>query len=369
MIYLDHNATTNVHPVVQSKINELLPLTLNPSSIHSGGRLGKSLLEKSRKYIANLLGITESARDYRITFTSGGTEANNLVLSNFKDGDIFISATEHPSIFACSKLYSNVKIVKVNREGILDLEDLELKLVNSKAHKKLVCVKLANNETGIIQPITDIARIVHNRSALLLSDCVQAAGKMNINIEESGIDFATISGHKFGGIVGAGALISREDYHLDALIIGGGQEKSLRSGTENVPAVVALGEAARLVSDELEERINHMQELRDFMESELKNNFDDIEIVGINSERLPNTSLIINPRKLAEIQLIALDMKNIAVSSGSACSSGKVGSSHVLSAMGYSQTQAKHAIRISLGRSNDRHDIDSFLKIFNELNK
>lgn len=370
MIYLDHNATTNIRPEVWNKMNELASHgPINPSSIHSYGQKGKSLLEEARKSIAYLLGFESDRRGYQITFTSSGTEANNLIISNFKDHEVFISATEHPSIYVHSKHLKNITIIKVDQNGILDIDDLILKLKKSKPTKKLLSVMLANNETGIIQPIKKICEIAHDHGALIHSDCIQAIGKIDVNIPDLGIDFLSISGHKFGGPMGAAALIARASIHLEAQIIGGGQERSLRSGTENVPAIVGLGLAAKLAKEELSDRHAHMAMLQSKLEKMLLESDHSIEIVGSDTERLPNTSLIFNLNKKAETQLIALDLKGVAVSSGSACSSGKSSPSHVLSAMGYTEDKLHSALRVSVGTNTKEEDIDKFIAIYNEINK
>lgn len=370
MIYLDHNATTNIHPAVRSRMNEIdLDYPMNPSSVHFYGRKGRGIIEHARRSLSALLGFEHYFKDFQITFTSSGTEANNLILSNFSDGEVFVSATEHPSIFMFSQKFPNITIIKVDESGILDFDDLQTKLKASKKAKKLLCVMLANNETGIIQPIKKIVKIAQEHDVLVHSDCAQALGKMDTNIMDLGVDFISISAHKFGGPLGIGALISKISINLQPQIIGGGQERNLRSGTENVHAIAGFGEAANIAKKDLNSRIPHMSKLRDRLESGLIASKHNIEIVGINSDRLPNTSLIINTEKSAETQLIALDLKGVAVSSGSACSSGKVGSSHVLAAMGYPKNKIKSAIRISLGFSTTEKDIDDFLKLYNEINR
>jgi len=368
-IYLDHNATTPLHPAVKSKMDEYALLPLNPSSIHSSGRAAKSIIENSRKFVARLMGFESNFRSYQITFTSGGTEANNIIMANYKDGEIFISATEHLSILAHSKIFSNFRVIQVDSNGILDLEDLQQKLASSTKQKKLVSVMLANNETGVISRIQKIAKIVHEHGAEIHSDCVQAVGKIPVDIVDMDLDFASISGHKFGGPVGSGALINKTAFHLQPIFIGGGQERGLRPGTENVSAIAGFGQAALIAFDELGKHNEDMKKLRDKLEFNLLNKFAEISIAGINTERLPNTSLIINPKITAQIMLIALDLKGVEVSSGSACSSGTVGKSHVLSAMGYSDDEIKSAIRISLGRTTSNKNINDFLEIYSELNK
>jgi cysteine desulfurase len=370
MIYLDHNATTNIRPEVWNKMNEIASYgPVNPSSIHSYGQKGKRLLEEARKSIAAILGFESDRHGYQITFTSSGTEANNLIISNFKDHEIFISATEHPSIYTHSKHLKSITIIKVDQNGIIDIDDLILKLKKSKSSKKILSAMLANNETGVIQPLKKICEIAHNHEALVHSDCIQAIGKIDVNIPDLDIDFLSISGHKFGGPMGSAALIARTSIHLEAQIIGGGQEKSLRSGTENVPAIVGLGIAAKLAKEELSERRAHMVKLQSKLEKMLLESDHSIEIAGSNTERLPNTSLIFNLNKKSETQLIALDIKGVAVSSGSACSSGKSSPSHVLSAMGYTEDKLYSALRISVGANTKEEDIDKFIEIYNEINK
>jgi len=368
MIYLDHNATTPLHPDVRSKMDKFLQYPMNSSSIHSYGRKALALLENARKSIANLLGFVDIFRDYQVIFTSSGTEANNLVISNFindSDSEVFLSAIEHHSIYVY-KDYANV--IKVNKNGILDMSDLESKLKRSKAKKKLVSVMLANNETGIIQPIKKISQLAHNHGAFMHSDSIQAVGKIKVDIQDLNLDFMSVASHKFGGAIGAAALIKKSDIALKPLILGGGQEKNMRAGTENVPAIIGFGEAASIAQKDLSSQTNHMKELRDELERNLRGSDLDVDIVGIDVDRLPNTSLIINKNKNAETQLIALDLKGVAVSSGSACSSGKTTSSHVLTAMGYEEGEVDSAIRISLGRSSTKGDIEKFFAIYKEIN-
>ena len=370
MVYLDHNATTTIYPAVKSKMDEYAFMNLNPSSIHASGRIAKSLIENARTNIMQLIGCQSNDRNYKVTFTSSGTEANNLIISNYlTEAEIFISAVEHLSLFTYAKLYSNVTIIAVDSNGLVDLDDLKTKLSECQNKTKLVSVMLANNETGIIQPIEEISNIAKTCGALIHSDCAQAIGKIDVNIVKLGLDFITISGHKFGGPVGAAALIHRSDIHLKPLLLGGGQEQGLRAGTENVLALIGLGAAAVIALKSIKEYCYTVQKLRDKIEDVLVKHFDNIKIVGKNVQRLPNTILFINPDKTAETQLIGLDMQGVEVSSGSACSSGKVGKSHVLSAMGYTESDVRSAIRISLGITNTEDEIEQFLAIYNDLNK
>ncbi len=368
MIYLDHNATTELHPAVIEAMNEHLAMPLNASSIHQYGRAGKSVLEKSRKSIAKLTGIEDSFADYQITFTASGTEANNIVLSNFADGEIFVCATEHPSILYSRDFYKNITEIAVDENGLIKLDDLRQKLKQSKAHKKLVSVMLANNETGVIQDIKEISTIAHENGALMHSDMVQAIGKISVDMLELDIDFSSISGHKFGGPVGAAALIAKTKLHLKPVFFGGGQERGVRSGTENVPAIAGLGVAAEIINQNLQARINHFTKLRDRLEEGLLAFDANIRIAGQKTGRLPNTSLIARPGKESATQIIAFDMQNIAVSAGSACSSGKIKSSYVLSAMGFDAQYLSSAIRVSFGMSNTMQDVEHFLQIYQKIN-
>lgn len=368
MIYFDHNASTMMHPRAADLMNELSQQILNPSSIHASGRRAKNLVENARLQIANLLGIGgrvgAGGGDYIITFTASGTEANNLIMSNFRDADIFISAIEHLSIIGQAKYFPNIKFIKVDINGVVDLQDLKNQLQASGASKKLVSIMLANNENGVIQPLKEIADIVHHYGGLLHSDCVQAVGKIEVNLRDLSLDFATISAHKFGGPVGAGALISRTNHHLLPAIIGGGQERGLRSGTENVAAIAAFGLAAEIAKSELPERRKTMKQLRAMLEQALPES----AIIACKSvERLPNTSLVMMPGFDAQTALIAFDLRQIAVSSGAACSSGKVAHSHVLSAMGVAEHDAKSAIRVSFSHYNTEEEVGIFINHFKEI--
>ncbi len=364
MIYLDHNATTPLDKRVRQAMLDIGDEPLNPSSVHSLGRKGKSLIEKARMQLMNMLNINRGA--YQIIFTSGGTEANNLMLNNFSNKQendkekILISAIEHASIFEQQISLDNVEIVNVDNAGIVQLNDLEEKLKTKNYN--LVSVMLANNETGAIQPVKEIAEMVHHYGALMHCDATCAAGKIKIDMQELGADFLTISAHKFGGPKGAGALIYKANLVLEAQVYGGKQEQSLRAGTENIEAIVGLGKAAELVSIELADRNAHMRNLQQKLEKTLEENFK-VNIIAKKAERLPNTTLISVEGIDNQAIIINLDLKGIAVSSGSACSSGKVGASHVMRAMGFDEQQAKSAIRISLGYNQKIDDIEEFIKI------
>ncbi len=365
MIYLDHNATTIAHVRVREMLQELMQHTYNASSIHSKGREAKAIIEQARNRVAKLLNINGKSREYQIIFTASGTEANNMIISSFKDADIFVSATEHLSILALKDYYPNIKVIKVDKNGLIDLGDLERLLQESRNDKKLISVMLANNETGVIQKLKNIVELAQKFGALVHSDIVQAVGKIKVDLTELGVDFATISGHKFGGILGGGALIAKTVLKILPMIVGGGQEGGLRAGSENIFAIAGMGLAASIVEYEFETRHAKMKQLQ----SRLEGNLLGAKIVAKDVMRLPNTSLIIAPYKLdAMMQLISFDLQGIAVSSGAACSSGKVGNSHVLKAMGVNASEASSAIRVSVSCDNSFEDIDRFINVYNQIN-
>jgi len=366
MIYLDHNATTFIDPRVKEFIISLMDTELNPSSVHSSGRFAKKIIETARSQIAAALDVSLSSREYDITFTSSGTESNNLIMKNFYDGDIFISAIEHLSIYNHIKHAPNIKVIRVNTQGLVDLEHLEELLSQSSATKKLVSVMMANNESGVLQDITKISEIAKKYDAKFHSDLVQGFGKIPINIKELGLDFATISGHKIGGGQGSAALISNSNFQLIPIIIGGGQEKSVRSGTENVLAIAGFGLAAELITKDIRERYIKIKSLQEVLEKKLKE-YPSVNIVSRDAQRLPNTTLFTVPGTDAQIKLIAFDLRNICISSGSACSSGKISKSHVLTNMGMNEEEAKSSIRVSLSHNNTVSDIEAFIKAFEEI--
>jgi cysteine desulfurase len=355
---------------VKELMVELLGMPYNPSSIHAYGRQAKNIIEEARENILKSFDLSRYD-GYTLTFTSSGTEANNLVLNNFKDEQILISSIEHPSILEKKHYADNIIEIKVGSNGIVDLADLEISLKSLKGRKVLISVMFANNETGIIQPIKDIAVIARQYGAYIHSDMAQAIGKVNVDIKDLDLDFITISSHKFGGPIGAGALIRKEKIHLKADIIGGGQEKGVRSGTENIAAIAGFAEACKYTK-EMAKSMENIVKFRDKMEREILNIDPEIKIIGQNTLKLPNTSLIIMPNVDSTIQLMNFDLAGIAVSSGSACSSGKVGSSHVLKAMKIPEKLAKCAIRVSLSYDQAEDDITYFIEswknIYSRLN-
>jgi cysteine desulfurase len=366
MLYLDHNATTNVHFEVIRFLQDLIKGVHNPSSIHAPGRNARKILETAREQVAKSVAIDLNSGEYQIIFTSSGTESNNLLINNYDDGEIFISAIEHLSIFEHIKYRNNIKIIEVDHDGIVDSDNLVKLLTASNSSKKLISVMLANNESGVIQDIASLVKIAKKYGAQFHSDIVQAVGKVPINIKELGIDFATISAHKLGGMQGSSALIARQGANLKAMIIGGGQERRIRSGTENLLSIASLGMATSMIEAELADRCYKMKRLQKYLEQALAK-YKNVEIISKNAKRLPNTTQFIVPGTDGQAKLIAFDLRDIAVSSGSACSSGKVGKSHVLSAMGYSVADAKSSIRVSFNYTQTCEEVAIFIKAFEEI--
>ncbi|MCF8463155.1 MAG: cysteine desulfurase [Rickettsiaceae bacterium] len=366
IIYLDNNATTSALKEVQEAMIELFSIPLNASSVHSIGRKAKYYKEQSKIQILNMLGL--DSKLYNVVFTSSGTEANNLVMKNFYSQNIIISCTEHPSIYNHIKFSKNITVVNVDSYGMINMAELEQNLQKSSSSKTLVSIMLANNETGIIQPLEEIANLVRNYGAILYSDCCQYPGKLDYALSNLDLDILSISGHKFGAPTGVAALILKKTIHLEPEHIGGGQEYGMRSGTENIPAIVGMGVAADwLIKNNYR---NQIASMRDSLESKL---FDcsggKVEFVGQNQKRLVNTSMILMPKVTSNMQLIKFDLEDFAVSAGSACSSGKIGDFRILKSMGYSEEKAKTAIRVSLSYKNTEEELNSFVAVWEKIFK
>ncbi|WP_341814320.1 MULTISPECIES: cysteine desulfurase family protein [unclassified Wolbachia] len=362
-VYADYNATAPISENVKKSIFEvLLKQTLNPSSLHKRGQEARKILQDARDNIHDALGVPS---DKEIVFTSGATEANNLVMRGIAGYLHVISAIEHPSILnsAC-----NPYIIPVNQEGIVDFLELEKILSELKGNKAIVSVMMANNETGVIQPVKEIAEIAHKFGAICHTDTAQSVGKIKVNMEDLGVDLLTLSAHKFGGVAGSGVLIFNKELAIEPIIIGGGQEKGFRGGTENIVAIAGLSAALQNIPDLLL-KMDEVKELRDQLECELLNLASDIRIFGKNSKRLPNTSFIYMPGVKSDVQLMHFDLNHIAVSNGSACSSGKVEPSHVLLAMGATKEQAECSIRISIGPETKPQDIKKIVDCWYNIYK
>ncbi len=372
-IYLDHNATAPLLTVARDAMIEALELCGNPSSVHREGRAARSLIDQARRRVADLVGADSSG----VIFTSGATEAAATVLTpRFKMGKVdlaverlFTGAADHPCVLAGGRFGTErTTTIPVNADGHVDVDALERMLADHDRETGLamVCMTLANNETGIIQPMDGITGVVKGHGGILVIDAVQAAGRMLVDIETLGADFLILSSHKIGGPKGAGALISAGEIMMpQPLIPGGGQEKGHRSGTENPAAVAGFGAAADHVRIGLDDYREPASALRDRLETGLVEICPECTVYGAAVSRLPNTSFFSIPDMKAETVQIAFDLEGIAVSAGSACSSGKVGPSHVLAAMGYDADTG--GIRVSLGRDTTEADIDAFLTTFAKI--
>jgi cysteine desulfurase len=375
-IYLDWNATAPLRPEARAAMLAALDAVGNPSSVHAEGRAARRLIEDARRHVAALVG----AEPGNVVFTSGGTEANMLALSpalgiggSAARDVLLVSAIEHPSVLAGGRFASDaVTQVPVAPDGCVDLPALAGKLAALKSEgraRPLVSLMHANNETGVVQPVTAAAEIVHRAGGLLHVDAVQGAGRIPCDINSLGADLLTLSGHKLGAPKGVGALVRRDEaLHLaEPLIKGGGQERGLRAGTENVAAIAGFGAAAAAAGRDLDGDRRRLTGLRDRLEAGLKADFPATIVFGEAAERLPNTTLFALPGAKAETAVIGLDLGGIAVSSGAACSSGKVAGSHVLAAMGVAPGLARGAVRVSLGHASEESDVDRFLFAWTRL--
>jgi cysteine desulfurase len=357
-VYLDYNATAPLRPAAAEAMARALGLTGNPSSVHGFGRQARAAVETAREQVAALAG----AKPAQLVFTSGGTEANNLALAASGRARVLVSAIEHDSILAAAP---EAECIPVTGDGVVDLAALE-RLLQADKIPALVCVMLANNETGIIQPLAEVVTIAHRAGAMVHCDAVQAAGKLPLNFTALGVDLMSLSAHKFGGPKGAGALIVADAVSFTAQLRGGGQERGRRAGTENVAAITAFGAAAGEARRDLS-RLESIAAMRDRLERDAGADVPATCIIGAGVPRLANTSCLALPGVGAETLVMALDLAGVAVSAGSACSSGKVKASHVLKAMGLGAEIAGSAIRVSLGWASTSTDVERFLAVWNEF--
>ncbi|MBC8036379.1 MAG: cysteine desulfurase [Rhizobiales bacterium] len=348
--YLDHNATSPLRPSAKAAILAAMEVTGNASSVHQEGRAARKLLDDSRETIARAIGAIAPM----ISFTSGGSEANNLALKSAPVERILVSAIEHPAVLKSAKASGKpVLVIPVTAEGVVDLEALAKLLEGPKA---LVSVMLANNETGVIQPVREVAALAHAHGALVHTDAVQALGKTPVNFGLLGVDMMTLAAHKIGGPAGVGALVVRDGLALEPQIHGGGQELRRRAGTENLAGIAGFAAIAR-------ENMLDVKALRDQIESALEG----AVIFGRNALRLPNTVCFTHPGMSAETLLMNFDLEGVAVSSGSACSSGKVAKSHVLAAMGVVPDIARGAIRVTLGWNTTAENVEHFIAVWRRI--
>jgi cysteine desulfurase len=368
-VYLDWNATTPLRPEARQAMAVAWDVAGNPSSVHAEGRQARRLVEDARDAVATAV----SARRQDVVFSSGGTEANALALTpglRRAGGEparrLLVSAIEHASVLAGGRFAADaIATIKVSGAGLVDLDHLRERL--AEGAPALVSVMLANNETGAIQPIGDIADIVRAAGGLLHVDAIQGLGKISFDINSIKADLITLSAHKIGGPKGVGAVVVSEDVQgLEPLLRGGGQEMGRRAGTENVAGIAAFGAAVRAATAALKDDAERLQGLRGRLEGGLKETPGMI-LFAADAPRLPNTTLFTVSGLKAETAVIGFDLGGIAVSSGSACSSGKVQPSHVLAAMGFGRELAEGAVRLSLGWSTSEADIDLALEAWRKL--
>lgn len=369
-VYLDWNATTPLRAEARAAMLAAWELIGNPSSVHAEGREARRLVEEARATLAAAVG----ALPRNVVFTSAGTEANALALSPGLRGlsgvpveRLLVSAIEHASVLVGGRFPAcSIGQINVTRSGVIDLD--HLKTLLGDGPPALVSIMAANNETGALQPVTEIAGIVHEAGGLLHADAIQALGKIPFNINAVSADLATFSAHKIGGPKGVGALVVAEGLAgLEPVLRGGGQEQNRRAGTENVAGIAGFGAAVKAALQALPEDAGRMATLRDHLENGIRAIAGATTIFADDVKRLPNTVLFTAPGLKAETAVIGFDLEGVAVSSGSACSSGKVQPSHVLSAMGYDATVAQGAVRLSLGWSTEPDDINRALEAWRKL--
>lgn len=360
--YLDYNATAPLCPVAKEAIIAAMDIEGNPSSVHGPGRAARKMVEDARVKVAALVG----ARPRDVVFTSGGTEASNLTLKGSGAQKVFFSAVEHDCVSATAKgAVEQCEEIPVTFDGLVDLQALAEMLKKTDV-PFLVSVMTANNETGVIQPIEACAQLAHAYGGRFHTDSVQAAGRLPLDITAFDADYLTLSAHKIGGPKGVGAVVLKGDAPLQCKLLGGGQELGRRSGTENVVGIAGFGAASAQAMVQAFQ-MTSIEALRDRLESDAKALNNRVIVAGAAADRVANTSCLILPGVRGETQVMHMDLAGVAVSSGSACSSGKVKVSHVLGAMGYGDEEASSSIRVSLGPETTEQDIETFLAAYGRL--
>ncbi|MCF1483573.1 MULTISPECIES: cysteine desulfurase family protein [Rhizobium/Agrobacterium group] len=369
-IYMDWNATAPLLSEARDAMLAALAMPGNPSSVHAEGRTARALVENARRQVADLVGAAPA----NVIFTSTATEAANFVLSPryrmgrslLAVGRAYVSAIEHPAVRQGGRFSPDcVTEIPVTRQGVVDLDALERALADHPADQgmPLVAVMLANNETGVIQPVEAVGKLVHAKGGLLLVDAVQAVGRIPVDIAALDADFLILSAHKLGGPKGAGAVVARGEALMpEPLVRGGGQEKGHRGGTENLVAIAGFGAAADHATKDLINRNLQIAALRDALETGMRSIAPDLVIHGAGQIRIGNTSFFTLPGLKAETGQIAFDLEGVALSAGAACSSGKVGQSHVLTAMGLDAGIG--GLRLSLGPATTAEDIERVISVF-----
>ena len=362
--YLDHNATTPLHPAARAAMEAAFDLYGNPSSVHGEGRRARAVIDEARREVARMVGC--AAED--VIFTSGGTEALNIALTPEMTVDggsldiLLIAAGEHPAVFAGHRFGTKTEVVALDAAGRLDLVALQAALARHKGARIMLALQAANNETGVIQPVRAAADLVHAAGGYLVCDAVQAVGKIPCEMGALGADALALSAHKFGGPKGAGALcFGKTAHHLSIGVVrGGGQERGLRGGTENIVGIAGLGAACGPAIERATEEAARLASWRSEIERHVRSVVPDAIVFGEAAGRLPNTASFAVPGYDAQVLLMSLDLAGVAVSAGSACAAGKAKPSHVLDAMGVPADVALRAMRVSLGWTTRDEDIASF---------
>ncbi len=372
-IYLDHNATTPLDPEVIARLSAWALDWGNPSSIHQAGRGPKARLRDARASVARMIG----ANPLEVIFTSCGSESNNTALvgalsalkaSGDKRRHVLASSLEHPSVKRTLEHLSEqgyeVEFVPANRSGLMRVEDFRARIRSGET--ALVSCMLVNNETGVVQPVKEIAELAHAANALMHTDAVQALGKMPVDLRDLGVDYASFAGHKFYAVRGAAVLFVKRSSPFQPLIFGGAQERHRRGGTENTLAIASLGYMCTRVG-EVPERAKHMASLRDHFEARVLAEIEAVSITGGESPRVGSTSSLLIPGTDGETLLMSLDMEGVQVSTGAACSSGSPEPSPVLLAMGLTREEAQCSLRVGVGWGNTVGEIDSFVEILKKV--
>ncbi len=365
LIYFDHNSTTKPYSQAIYAFNQVATDPLNNLSIHQLGRKAENFVEGSRQEIGDFL----KATNFEIIFTSSASEAANMAICGLEVKNIIISKIEHATLYNCRPSDKKIIEVGVNEDGVINLEELKLVIDQQLDGNFVVVTMLANNETGAIQPIKEIAKMTHQKGGLLLCDIVQAVGKIEVDLEDLNIDLAIISAHKIGGLQGVGALLARKGIEIKPLILGGGQEKNKRAGTVNVAGIAAFSKACKVRQEN-----NHIKhkiiELRNYLENRIIDIAGDkVKIFSKKVARLPNTSFFATQNCPTQTQLIQFDLHNICLSGGTTCSSGSLKKSRVLQAMQVTNDFAQCAIRVSLGEDNNKDQVDQFIEVWQKIYK
>ena len=356
--YLDWNATTPLRPEAAAAMSAVLARCGNPSSVHRWGRAARQGVEHARSAVGALLHAPAEG----VVFVSGGTEANHLALLGSGRGRILVSAVEHDSVL---RAVPEAERIPVDHDGVVTLDTLD-RLLSDDPRPALVSIMFANNETGVVQPVAAISAIARAHGALFHCDAVQAAGKISLDAGAIGADLVTLSAHKLGGPLGIGALVVTGELELTPLLRGGGQERGRRAGTENLMGIAGFAAAAVAAAEEIAV-YDSVRELRDALEAGVLSVAPEAVVLAAGAPRLPNTAAIAMPGVSAETQVIALDLDGVMVSAGAACSSGKVGPSHVLEAMGLGPDLVGSTIRVSLGWNSSEGDVAHFLRAWTAL--